>query len=158
SIHEFVGNSDKNSVFSIMELNQFTDYSLRALIFVALKNGELASVKEISSAFSISENHLVKVVHNLAKLGYLETFRGRSGGMRLAKKPSEIGVGEVVRAVESMAVVECISPRKGTCCIKGVCELQMALGRATAAFLAELDKLTLADLVTNEQELKARMV
>ncbi len=141
-----------------MELNQFTDYSLRALIFVALKNGELASVKEISSAFSISENHLVKVVHNLAKLGYLETFRGRSGGMRLAKKPSEIGVGEVVRAVETMAVVECISPRKGTCCIKGVCELQMALGRATAAFLAELDKLTLADLVTNEQELKARMV
>ena len=57
-----------------------------------------------------------------------------------------------------MAVVECISPRKGTCCIKGVCELQMALGRATAAFLAELDKLSLADLMTNEQELKARMV
>ncbi|MCL4105660.1 UNVERIFIED_CONTAM: hypothetical protein GTU68_023727 [Idotea baltica] len=140
-----------------MELNQFTDYSLRTLIFVALEDGELASVKQISAAFSISENHLVKVVHNLAKLGYLKTFRGRSGGMRLAKEPSEICVGEVIRAVETMAVVPCIAPRKGTCCIKGVCELQLALGRATTAFLAELDKLTLADLVTNETELKSRI-
>ena len=142
-----------------MELNQFTDYSLRTLIFAALRSeeSELVSVKEIAAAFDISENHLVKVVHSLAKLGYLDTFRGRSGGIQLARPPAEIGVGELVRAVEPLAVVECIPPRKGTCCIKGICELQSALGRATQAFLAELDQLTLADLVKNDDELKSQL-
>ena len=141
-----------------MELNQFTDYSLRALIFVALKDeGELSSIKEIAAAFAVSENHLVKVVHKLGKLGYLETVRGRGGGVALKMAPEKIGVGEVVRAVETMAVVECLPPRQGTCCIAGVCELQAGLKRATAAFMAELDKMTLADLVRNDRELRQRL-
>ena len=140
-----------------MELNQFTDYSLRVLIFVALRKGEMTSIREIATAFSISENHLVKVVYNLSKLGYLETFRGRGGGMKLAHEPAKIRLKEVVEAIEPLAVVECLPPRKGTCCIKGVCELQSVLRRATQAFLAELEPVTLADLVKNERELKARL-
>ena len=140
-----------------MELNQFTDYSLRVLIFVALRKGEMTSIREIATAFAISENHLVKVVHNLSKLDYLETFRGRGGGMKLARPPEEIRLREVVEVIEPIAVVECLRPRNGTCCIKGVCELQSVLQRATQAFLAELDSLTLADLVKNEDELKGRL-
>ncbi len=139
-----------------MELTQFTDYSLRTLIFVALKKGELASIKEISHAYSISRNTLNKVVHGLSKAGYLETFRGRGGGFKLGKEPGEIGIGKVVRELEGIAVVECLRRQGGNCCIAGVCKLQGALRRATEAFLGELDKLTLADLITNERELHDR--
>jgi len=140
-----------------MELNQFTDYSLRALIFVALRDGEMSSIKEIASAFAISENHLVKVVHKLGKLGYLQTIRGRNGGVKLAREPKDIGVGEVVRAVESFGMAECMPPRDGACCLAGVCALQVGLQKATRAFMAELDKLTLADLVDNRAQLKRRL-
>ena len=141
-----------------MELTRFTDYSLRTLIFVALKKGELVSVREIANAYAISENHLTKVVHGLAKLDYLKTFQGRGGGISLGKSPSEINVGKIVREVEGIAVVECLrKDGSGTCCIAGVCKLQSALRRATEAFLGELDKLTLADLVENEGELSDRL-
>ena len=140
-----------------MELNQFTDYSLRVLIFVALKGGEMSSIKEIAATYAVSENHLVKVVHKLGKLGYLKTVRGRGGGVALKKAAEEIGVGEVIRDVEAMAVVECMPPRTGACCLAGVCELQAGLVRATAAFMAELDKLTLADLVRNDVQLRRRL-
>ncbi|MDF1823198.1 MAG: Rrf2 family transcriptional regulator [Verrucomicrobiales bacterium] len=140
-----------------MELNQFTDYSLRTLIVAALKNGDLTSVREVAASFSISENHLVKVVHKLSKLGYLETIRGRSGGIRLAKAPESIPIGEVVRAVESFTLVDCMPPRTGECRIAGVCRLQGLLHRASAAFFRELDSQTLADLVANEVELRDRL-
>lgn len=140
-----------------MELNQFTDYSLRVLIYVALKKDELSPIKDIAAAYAVSENHLVKVVHKLGKLGYLRTVRGRGGGVALKMAAGKIGVGEVVRAVETMAVVECLPPKQGTCCIAGVCELQAGLKRATAAFMAELDKLTLADLVRNDVQLRGRL-
>jgi len=145
------------AVHYVMELNQFTDYSLRALIYVALHDGEKSSIKQIAAAFEISENHLIKVVHKLGKLGYLETIRGRNGGVKLAKQPGDIGVGEVVRAVENFAVVECIPPRTGACCIAGVCVLQVGLQKATQAFMAELDKLTLADLIANSTTLLQRL-
>ena len=125
-------------------------------MFVALREGEKASIKEIAAAFSISENHLVKVVHKLGKLGHLETVLVVGGGVSLNKSASEIIVGDVVRAVEPMAIVECFPPRQGECCIAGMCELQAGLKRAAAAFLAELDKLTLADLVRNDQALRRR--
>lgn len=140
-----------------MELNQFTDYSLRTLIFVALHDGEISSIKQIAGAFAISENHLVKVVHKLGKLGYLKTIRGRNGGVRLAMQPEAIGVGEVVRAVESFGMVECVPPREGTCCLAGVCALQTGLQKATQAFMAELDKLTVADLIGNRAQLSSRL-
>lgn len=139
-----------------MELNQFTDFSLRTLIFAAIRDGELTSVKEVAGAFGISENHLVKVVHKLSVLGYLETFRGRSGGFILAREASGISVGEVVRAVEPLSIVECFS-EDGTCCIKGVCTLELALHRASEAFLKELDRLTIADLAANRRALLGRL-
>ena len=141
-----------------MELTRFTDYSLRTLIFVALKKGELVSVREIAAAYAISENHLTKVVHGLAKLEYLKTFQGRGGGISLGKAPSEINVGTIVREVEAIEVVECLrKDGSGTCCIAGICKLQNALRRATEVFLNELDQLTLADLVQNESELNERL-
>ena len=140
-----------------MELNQFTDFALRTLIFAALKGEERTSIREIAESYSISENHLVKIVHKLSQLGYLKTYRGRAGGLTLGKPPQEIGVGEVVLALEPMGLVDCIPPRKGGCSIVGVCQLKGLLQRASRAFLDELDTMTIADLVSNENELRARL-
>lgn len=140
-----------------MELTQFTDYSLRTLIYVALREGERVSIREIAEAYAISDNHLTKVVHRLAGLGYLKTYRGRGGGIGLGAEPESIGIGEVVRKLENIAVVECLRPEGGNCCIAGVCALQTALHRATLAFVAELDRLTLADLLGNRKELLERL-
>jgi len=136
-----------------MELSQFTDFSLRALIYVAVK-GEQASVREIAEAYGISQHHLVKVVHRLARHGYVTTTRGRGGGVNLARNPEEIGVGEVVRVMEGLGLVECFPERGGSCVIDGVCVLKHALGRAKAAFLAELDRMTLADLTAARRPLR----
>ncbi|MBT3569294.1 MAG: Rrf2 family transcriptional regulator [Opitutae bacterium] len=140
-----------------MELSQFTDYSLRVLIYVSLREDKLSSVKDIAESYGISQNHLVKVVHNLSKLGYLETFRGRGGGIALGKPPEEVKVGELVRATENMSILECIPPRKGGCCLAGVCELQSVLVKAIAAFMAELDKVTLADLMKGKTSMLRRL-
>ncbi len=141
-----------------MELSQFTDYSLRTLIYAALREpGQVSSVREIAEAFAISHHHLVKVVHNLARLGYVETVRGRKGGVLLAKKPESIRIGDVVRQTESLAVVECHRDPGNTCCIAGVCHLQSVLAAATRAFMAELDKVTLEDLVVNQAPLRHRL-
>ena len=140
-----------------MELSQFTDYSLRVLIHAALRGKELSSVKEIATAYDISRNHLVKVVHNLAKLGYLDTFRGKGGGIALGKPAEDIGIGKLVRATENLAILECFPSGKGTCCIAGVCELQTVMGKALQAFMAELDKVTLADLMKRKTTLRQRL-
>lgn len=140
-----------------MELSQFTDYSLRALIYVGLREGERCSVKEVAEAFDISRNHMVKIVHNLSKLGYLDTRQGRGGGICLNGAAAKINIGSVVRELENMAVVECIAPRTGNCCIYQVCELQGALRRATDAFLRELDGYTLSDLTDRRTALRRRL-
>lgn len=90
-------------------------------------------------------------------MGYLKTYRGRAGGLTLGKPAKEIGAGEVVLALEPMGLVDCIPPRKGGCNIAGVCQLQGLLHRASGAFLAELETMTIADLVANKSELKARL-
>jgi Rrf2 family nitric oxide-sensitive transcriptional repressor len=116
------------------------------LIYVGLQGERLASIAEIATAYAISEHHLNKVVHHLGQIGLLDTVRGRKGGIRLAKPPEQIRVGDVVREVEgNMAVVEC----RGTepCAIAGVCVLERALWEGLTAFLAVLDKYTLADLL-----------
>ncbi|MHA8045740.1 Rrf2 family transcriptional regulator [Roseomonas mucosa] len=129
-----------------MRLTRFTDYSLRTLMFLCLRDGENSSIAEIASAYAISEHHLTKVVHRLGQLGLVQTTRGRKGGLRLGRRPEEIGVGQVVRQTEEdLAIVECFG---GGCCpIAGVCELQRALAEALQAFLLVLDRYTLADLV-----------
>jgi Rrf2 family transcriptional regulator, nitric oxide-sensitive transcriptional repressor len=135
-----------------MELSQFTDYSLRVLIYVGVR-GEQVSVREIAESYSISQHHLVKVVHQLAKLGFLKTLRGRNGGITLGRDPGEIRAGDVVRGVESFGLAECFPERGGGCVIDGTCLLKGALAKARGAFLAELDKLTIADLIVPRERL-----
>jgi Rrf2 family nitric oxide-sensitive transcriptional repressor len=140
-----------------MHLTRFTDYSLRTLIYVGLQGNRLPSIAEIAKAYGISEHHLNKVVHHLGQIGLLDTVRGRRGGIRLARRPEQIGIGDVVREVEGhMAVIEC----RGTepCAIAGVCVLEGALWEGLAAFLAVLDRYTLADLIgTRREAISARL-
>ena len=137
-----------------MKLTAFTDYSLRVLIYLASQPGQRATIAEIATAFEVSENHLTKVVHFLGKTGWLANVRGKGGGLALGESPDRIGVGAVVRQTEGHAVVaECFGEGGGSCCIAPVCHLRNVLGEAVTAFYAVLDRYTLADLVTNRQQL-----
>ena len=130
-----------------MRLTTFSDYAFRVLIYLGSTPG-LVTIADIANAYGISENHLMKVVHQLSRLGYLETVRGKGGGMRLARPPREIGVGEVLRATEDgFDLVECMGEGDCDCRIVRACVLKGALGEAVAAFLGTLDRYTLADLV-----------
>ncbi len=128
-----------------MKLTRYTDYALRVLMHLAARPERLSSISEIARSYGISQNHLMKVVHDLRKAGYLEAVRGRSGGIRLARSPAEIGVGEVVRHTEEgFQLVDCPS-----CVIAPACGLTGVLADALSAFMAVLDRHTLADLVAN---------
>lgn len=131
-----------------MHLTQYTDFGLRALIALALDPGQRQTVTRISQAYGISRNHLVKVVARLAECGYIETTRGKGGGVRLAQRPEQISIGAVVRDMESeLGVVECLEAGGGHCVISPACRLKGMLHEATAQFLGCLDGYTLADAV-----------
>ena len=140
-----------------MQLTNYTEYALRVLLFLgALEHGEKTNIKEISRAFSISENHLSKIVYELGKLGYIETIRGRNGGIRLATKPENIRIGTVVRQTEdNLSLVECFASHGNHCIVTPVCQLKHVLHEALEAFLHVLDSYTLADLLANKQHLQA---
>lgn len=134
-----------------MRLSLFSDYSLRVLMFGALK-GESFSLSEVAEAYDISRHHLVKVVNFLAKLGYLETRRGRGGGIALGMRPEDIRVGMVVRRTEDTPfIVECFDKVHNTCPINGSCQLKGALAQAVNAFYDTLDRHTLRDLVAGPE-------
>ncbi len=139
-----------------MRLTRYTDNALRCLTLLAISDGASVTVSEISRRMSMSEDHLFKVVGRLSQLGYVETTRGRSGGVKLAKPPEAIIIGDVVRATEeSMALVECFELNGDVGCpIAPVCVLAGTLDRALAAFLAVLDGVTLADLVVERKSLE----
>ena len=131
-----------------MQLTQYTDFGLRTLIALGLAQPRKLTVAEISESYGISRHHLVKVVARLAELGYVETLRGKGGGMRLAREPRSIRVGEVVRRLEAeLGVVECLQTGGGKCVIVPSCRLKGLLHGATEKFLEELDTYTLADIV-----------
>lgn len=131
-----------------MHLSLFSDYSLRVLMFAALK-ADTFQLEEVAEAYSISRNHLAKVVHGLGRLGYLETRRGRGGGVRLARPPEEIHLGKLMRETEKQPVfVECFDSASNTCRISGSCRLKGILAEALNGFYAHLDRHTLHDLVT----------
>ena len=139
-----------------MRLTTFTDYTLRVLIYLGAHEGEhsLSTIGDIATAYGISENHLMKIVHHLGRQGYVDTIRGKGGGVRLARAPGEINIGAVVRgAEEDLALVECFQPGNVKCPIVSSCVLQGLLGRAIDAFFDVLDDQTLADLLKPRAQL-----
>lgn len=141
-----------------MRLTLHTDFALRVLIQVALGGGKLARISDIAESFDISRNHLMKIVNDLGQKGYLDTVRGRNGGIRLMREPREINVGQVVRDMEDqLDVVGCLD-RKGYCPIERVCVLRGVLRDATDAFLAVLDTQTLADLIRPHKALSSLLL
>ena len=142
-----------------MRLTYHADYALRLLMYVALRDGTLVQIQEVAEAYGISKNHLMKVAFHLGRLGFLETVRGRNGGLRLARAPQDITVGEVVRKTEeSFALVECFDPGSNGCVITGPCRLRGVLRKALDAFLDVLDEHTLADLIQPRSSALSRIL
>ena len=138
-----------------MHLTVQTDYSLRLLMYLALKEDGLATIAEVAASYGISKNHLMKVAHQLGIAGYIETVRGRRGGLRLAKPAEAISLGEVVRNTEpDMAIVMCFEPINAHCTIRPGCVLRRALEKAYRAFAEVLDGYTLSDLVKPKASLR----
>jgi Rrf2 family transcriptional regulator, nitric oxide-sensitive transcriptional repressor len=138
-----------------MRLTDYTDYSLRTLMYLGMNRDRLATIQDIADTFAISKSHLMKVVQQLGQVGLVETIRGRSGGLRLGKEPEQINIGDVVRVTEpDFRMVECFNPEINACILSPSCELQGVLRKATVAYLDVLNKVTLADLLRNSRSLK----
>lgn len=136
-------------IFAV-RLTLHTDYALRLLMLLALEPEALHTIEEIASRYDISRNHLMKVTQTLAGAGFVDSLRGRGGGLRLAKPAGEIILGDVVRATEDgFNLVECFDRKSNTCVVAPVCGLRGPLEEALLAFLAALDGYSLADLVAN---------
>jgi Rrf2 family transcriptional regulator, nitric oxide-sensitive transcriptional repressor len=136
-----------------MRLTLWTDYAFRTLIYVAMKGDELSTIADIADSFGISKSHLMKIVNGLEQRGYLETVRGRRGGIRLKRMPADIRVGAVVRDTEEeLAVIGCLS-ESNFCSIERCCVLKGVFHEATQAFLRVLDEYTLADLLLPRSKL-----
>lgn len=136
-----------------MRLTQWTDYTLRVLMYCAACQGRAqpVTITEIAEQHGISRSHLTKIVQELGARGWLETTRGRGGGIRLLKPAQDIGLGEVVRATETdFAMVECFDPQHNQCRMSQHCRLKTVLSQATQSYLAVLDGVTLADLVASQ--------
>jgi Rrf2 family nitric oxide-sensitive transcriptional repressor len=141
-----------------VRLTLHTDFALRVLIQVGLNDGKLTTIKEIAQTFDISKAHLMKVVNDLSQKGYLDTVRGRNGGIRLMREPRDINIGQVVRDTETqLDVIGCLEHR-GYCPIQRVCVLRGVLSDATKAFLAVLDDHTLADLIKPRRVLSSLLL
>ncbi len=140
-----------------MHLTRFTDFGLRTLIYLALQPEKLGQIAEIAGAYEISESHMTKVVHRLGQAGLIETLRGRNGGIRLARPAAEIGLGDVVRALEpELALVECQAGN--FCVIGGLCRLQSIVNEAQEAMLAVMDRYKLSDIAgPDSRALKRRL-
>ena len=130
-----------------MRLSDYTDYTLRVLMYCATHSDRLVTIAELADRHQVSKNHLMKIVNALARQGVLETTRGRGGGLRLLKAPDAIRVGDVVRGAETdFRLVECFDPGSDTCMLTPDCRLKGVLGKALNAYFAELDSVTLADI------------
>jgi len=134
-----------------MRLTVYTDYTLRVMMYLALKYPDrgVATINDIATAYGISRNHLTKIIHELSQVGLIETARGRAGGARLARPPEQISVGEIVRVAEKdFAVVRCHDMSVAhDCAIFPACNLRRRLHRAVDAFLHELDTMTLREAI-----------
>lgn len=142
---------------SILQLTLHADYSLRVLLYLAEHRDSLATTEEISRFYGISRNHLVRVVQTLNAHSFVKVSTGRGGGVSLARDPSEINIGQVVRKAEpGFRVVECFDPETNTCTIVSDCRLRGVLYQALESFLKVLDSYTLADLVRDSGGRRSR--
>jgi Rrf2 family nitric oxide-sensitive transcriptional repressor len=136
-----------------MRLTTYTDYTMRVLVYLSLHRQELVTISDVARSYNISQNHLMKVVHQLALNGYIETIRGKGGGMRLAREPEDINLGELTRITEgNHGLLEC-TDGPSSCCIQPACALVGILREAHAALYAVLEEYTLADLIKPQQTL-----
>jgi Rrf2 family nitric oxide-sensitive transcriptional repressor len=141
-----------------MQLRAYSDYSIRVLMFAALRDPARVTVDEVAGAFAISRHHLVKIVHQLGTNGYLDTHRGIGGGFTLARPPEEIQLGEIVRlGEETDKVIGCIEMNNQQCRLFPACRLKGVLDEAAAAFFNVLDRYTLADLIKQPAKLRAAL-
>lgn len=140
-----------------MRLTDYTDYALRVLLYLAVRPSGLSTIQEISDAYGVSKNHLMKIVQQLGELGWVETVRGRNGGLRLSERSRELTVGDIVRKTENdFAIVGCFGEQaegQPGCVIQPHCRLRGVLAAARDAFLAELDKHTVGELAQPANEL-----
>jgi Rrf2 family transcriptional regulator, nitric oxide-sensitive transcriptional repressor len=136
-----------------MRLTTFSDYSMRVMMYLGLQHGRLVTISDIAQAYQISGNHLTKVVHYLAQGGYIETVRGKGGGLRLAREPDSVNIGEMIRATENdTGLLPCLDA-ESTCCIQPACKLMGMLREAQSAMYGVLDQYTLADLLSKNEPL-----
>ena len=134
-----------------MQLTSFTDYGLRALIYMAsLPEGQMTNISEVTEIYGVSRNHMVKIINQLSREGYVMAIRGKNGGIRLGRAAKDIRIGDVVRDLEPLSLVNCSSE---FCHITSACRLKQALSKAVQSFLKELDNYTLAELVEENQPL-----
>ena len=137
-----------------MQLTVFTDFGLRSLMFLAANRDGLCSARNIAEHYGISRNHVVKVVHRLAQLGFITTSKGKGGGIRLAHNPEALKLGDIVLALEpDMELVECFNRETNTCRVTASCNVKHFLADANRAFISELNRHTLADAVANGERL-----
>ncbi|MGH1461728.1 MAG: RrF2 family transcriptional regulator [Neptuniibacter sp.] len=130
-----------------MQLSRFTDYTLRVLFYAASNKDRLVTLSEIASYYDISVEHLRKVVHALSKTGYLDTYRGKNGGIKLAKPASDINLATIVNQAEGdEPLINCPQQK---CCLTGFCSLEGVLAQAQQAFISVLENYTLDQLLNN---------
>ncbi|GIK97268.1 MAG: Rrf2 family transcriptional regulator [Alphaproteobacteria bacterium] len=135
-----------------MRLTTFTDYALRVLMYAAAAGDRLITIEETAKTYNISRAHLMKVVNVLTRTGYIRGVRGRSGGFTLAKRPEDINLGAIVRATEpDFALVECFATGN-QCIVTDCCRIPQVLNEALGAFVATLDRYTLADILLTKQD------
>ncbi len=138
-----------------MQLTIHSDYALRVLLYLKLHGDQLATIQGIADAYGISKNHLMKVVQNLTHLGFVDSARGRNGGIRLARDPGHINLGDVVRKTEPhFNIAECFDAETNTCPIAPACDLTRILADARNAFLKCMDQYSLADLGKHSKQLR----
>ena len=141
-----------------MKLTAYSNYALRSLQLAALRSPDLVRVDDVVRVHGLARPHIVNIVHELGQAGIVETRRGRGGGFTLARPAADIVIGDVIRLTEGpLELVECFNPDRNTCPLIGICKLSRALREATAAFMAVLDGLTLADIASNRDELLSRI-
>lgn len=137
-----------------MRMTLHTDYALRMLMMLGIRDGEPVTVQQVAEAYGLSRNHLLKVALKLRNLNVITATRGRTGGIALARRPEDINIGAIIRATEDdFAMVECMKTDGGTCLLTPACRLKGVVREALQAYLAVFDKYSLADLIQNKDAL-----